>query len=116
MRKWISVKDESPELFTYCLVMDSKGFINYAVYTDDVEYGEDSRGNYFAEVEAIRFEYEEYMCEDIGAEILDATHFIELPAGFDDGLGWLRKEIAKTVVQKSYKRDWFDNCKPDEDY
>ena len=48
--------------------------------------------------------------------ILDVTHFLELPTGFDDGLGWLQEEISKTVVQKSYKRDWFDNCKPDEDY
>ena len=38
----------------------------------------------------------------------------ELPTGFDDGLGWLREEIPKTVVQKPYKRDWFYNCKPDE--
>ena len=82
MSKWISVKDYSPELFTYCLVMDNKGFINYAVYTDDVEYGEDSIGKYFAEVEVIRLEDDEYMCEDIGAEILDVTHFLELPKGF----------------------------------
>lgn len=82
MIKWISVKDELPELFTYCLVMDSKGFINYAVYTDDVEYGEDSRGKYFAEVEEVRFEVCEYMCEDIGAEILNVTYYLELPQGF----------------------------------
>lgn len=81
MSKWISVKDELPALFTYCLVMDSKGFINYAIYTDDVEYGEDSRGNYFAEVEAIRFEDGEYVCEDIGAEILNVTYYLELPQG-----------------------------------
>ena len=82
MSKWISVKDESPELFTYCLVMDNRGFINCAIYTDDVEYGEETRGNYFAEVEAIRLEDDEYMCEDIGGEILDVTHFLELPKGF----------------------------------
>lgn len=116
MSKWVSVKDELPDLFTYCLVTDSKGFINYAVYIDDVEYGEDSRGNYFAEVEAVRLGEGEYMCEDIGAEILNVTHFLELPTGFDDGLSWLREEISKTIVQKSYKQDWFDNCKPDENY
>ena len=82
MSKWINVKDELPDLFTYCLVTNSKGFINYAVYTDDVEYGEDSRGNYFAEVEAVRFEDGEYMCEDIGAEILNVTYYLELPQGF----------------------------------
>lgn len=83
MSKWINVKDELPDLFTYCLVMDSKGFINYAVYTDDVEYGENSRGNYFAEVEAVRFEDGEYMCEDIEAEILNVTYYLELPQGFN---------------------------------
>lgn len=82
MRKWISVKDELPELFTYCLVMDSKGFINYAVYTDDVEYGEDSRGNYFVEIEAVRLGDGEYMCEDIRDEILNVTYYLELPQGF----------------------------------
>ena len=82
MSKWISVKNELPKIFTYCLVMDNKGFINYAVYTDDVEYGEDSRGNYFAEVEAVRFEDGEYMCEDIEAEILNVTYYLELPQGF----------------------------------
>lgn len=82
MNNWISIKDELPKLFTYCLVMDDKGFINYAVYTDDVEYGEDSRGNYFAEVEAVRFEVCEYICEDIGAEILNVTYYLELPQGF----------------------------------
>lgn len=82
MSKWISVKDKLPKLFTYFLVMDDKGFINYAVYTDDVEYGENSRGNYFAEVEAVRFEDGEYMCEDIGAEILNVTYYLELPQGF----------------------------------
>ena len=116
MSKWISVKDDLPELFTYCLVMDNKGFISYAVYTDDVEYGENSRGNYFAEVEAIRFEDGEYMCEDIEAEILNVTHFIELPTGFDDGLGWLREAVSETAIQRASKRDWFDNCKPDENY
>ena len=114
MSKWISVKDDLPELFTYCLVMDNKGFINYSVYTDDVEYGEDSRGNYFAEVESIRFEDGEYMCEDIEAEILNVTHFLELPTGFDDGLGWLREAVSETAIQRASKRDWFDNCKPDE--
>ena len=82
MSKWVSVKDDLPKLFTYCLVMDSRGFINYAVYTDDVEYGENLRGNYFAEVEAVRLEYGEYMCEDIGAEILNVTYNLELPQGF----------------------------------
>ena len=82
MSKWINVKDELPDLFTYCLVMDSKGFINYAVYTDDVEYGENSRGNYFAETEAIRLEDGEYMCEDIGDEILNVIYYLELPQGF----------------------------------
>ena len=116
MSKWISVKYESPKLYDFCLVMDKNGFINYAVYTDDVEYGENLRGKYFAEVESVRLENGRYDCQDIGAEILGVTHFIELPTGFDDGLGWLREEISKTVVQKSYKRDWFYNCKPDEDY
>ena len=82
MSKWISIKDDLPELFTYCLVMDNKGFINYAIYTDDVEYGENSRGNYFAEVESVRFEDGEYMCEDIGAEILNVNYYLELPQGF----------------------------------
>lgn len=116
MSKWISVKDELPDLLTYCLVMDNKGFINYAVYVFDNECDGTRDDKYFAEVEAVRFEDGEYMCEDIGAEILDVTHFLGLPTGFDDGLGWLREEISKTVVQKSYKRDWFYNCKPDEDY
>ena len=80
MSKWISVKDELPDLFTYCLVMNSKGFINYAVYTDDVEYGENLRGNYFAEIEAIRLEDGEYVCEDIGAEILNVTYYLPLLA------------------------------------
>lgn len=81
MSEWMSIREELPELFTYCLVMDNKGFINYAVYTDDVEYGEDSRGDYFAEVESVRFEGGEYMCEDIGAEILNVTYYLELPQG-----------------------------------
>ena len=116
MSKWISVKDDLPDLLTYCLVMDNKGFINYAVYTIDNECDDTRDDKYFAEVEAVRLEDGKYMCEDIGAEILNVTHFSELPTGFDDGLGWLREEISKTVVQKSYKRDWFYNCKPDENY
>lgn len=116
MSKWISVKDELPELFTYCLVMDKNGFINYAVYTIDKECDGTRDEKYFAEVEAIRFEDGEYMCEDIEAEILNVTHFIEIPTGFDDGLGWLREAVSETAIQRASKRDWFDNCKPDENY
>ena len=82
MSKWVSVKDDLPELFTYCLVMDNKGFINYAVYAlaDDWDGIRDDK--YFAEVEAVRFEHGEYMCEDIGAEILNVNYYLELPQGF----------------------------------
>lgn len=116
MNNWISIKDELPKLYDFCLVMDKKGFINYAMYTLDNECDGTRDDKYFAEVESVRLEDGRYDCQDIGAEILGVTHFIELPTGFDDGLRWLREEISKTVVQKSYKRDWFDNCKPNEDY
>lgn len=116
MSKWISVKDDLPELFTYCLVMDNKGFINYTVYTIDNECDGTRDEKYFAEVEAVRLESSKYMCEDIGAEIFNVTHFLELPTGFDDGLGWLREAISETAIQRASKRDWFDNCKPDENY
>ena len=116
MSKWISVKDELPELFTYCLVMDNKGFINYAVYALDDDWDGIRDDKYFAEVEAVRLEDSKYVCEDIGAEILNVTHFIELPTGFDDGLGWLREVVSETAIQRASKRDWFDNCKPDENY
>lgn len=116
MSKWISVKDELPKLYDFCLVMDKNGFINYAMYTIDSECDGTRDDKYFAEVESVRLENGRYDCQDIGAEILDVSYFIELPTGFDDGLGWLREEISKTVVQKSYKRDWFNNCKPDENY
>ena len=116
MSKWISIKDELPKLYDLCLVMDKNGFINYAMYTSDNECDGTREDKYFAEVESVRLESGRYDCQDIGAEILNVTHFIELPTGFDDGLGWLREEISKTLVQKSYKQDWFDNCKPDEDY
>lgn len=82
MNKWISVKDELPKLFTYCLVMDNKGFINYAVYVFDNECDGTRDDKYFAEIEAVRFEDGEYMCEDIGAEILNITYYLELPQGF----------------------------------
>ena len=82
MSKWISIKDELPELFTYCLVMDSKGFINYAVYVLDDDWDGIRDDKYFAEVEAVRLEVCEYMCEDIGAEILNVTYYLELPQGF----------------------------------
>ena len=116
MSKWVSVKDDLPELFTYCLVMDNKGFINYAVYALDDDWDGIRDDKYFAEVEAVRLEGSKYMCEDIGAEILDVTHFLELPTGFDDGLGWLREAVSETAIQRASKRDWFDNCKPDENY
>ena len=116
MNKWISVKDYLPNLFTYCLVMDSKGFINYAVYVLDDEWDGIRSDKYFAEIEVVRFQDGEYMCEDIGAEILNVIHFIELPTGFDDGLGWLREAVSETAIQRASKRDWFDNCKPDENY
>ena len=116
MSKWISAKDELPKLYDLCLVMDKNGFTNYAMYTSDNECDGTRGDKYFAEVESVRLESGRYDCQDIGAEILNVTHFIELPTGFDDGLGWLREEISKTLVQKYYKQDWFDNCKPDEDY
>lgn len=116
MSKWISIKDESPKLYDCCLVMNRSWFINYAVYTIDNECDGTRDDKYFAEIESVRLEDGCYDCQDTGAEILNVTHFIELPTCFDDGLGWLRDEISKTVVQKSYKRDWFYNCKPDEDY
>ena len=116
MSKWISIKDELPKLYDFCLVMDKNGFVNYAMYTIDNECDGTRDDKYFAEIESVRLENGRYDCQDIGAEIIAVTHFLELPTGFDDGLGWLREEISKTVVQKSYKQDWFDNCKPDEDY
>ena len=116
MSKWISVKDDLPELFTYCLVMDNKGFINYAVYALDDDWDGIRDDKYFAEVEAVRLKDSKYMCEDIGAEILGVTHFLKLPTGFDDGLGWLREAVSESAIQRASKRDWFDNCKPDEDY
>ena len=114
MSKWISVKDDLPELYDFCLVMDKNGFINYAMYTIDNECDGTRDDKYFAEVESVRLENRRYDCQDVGAEVLDVTHFAGLPTGFDDGLRWLREEISKTAVKKSYKRDWFHNCKTDE--
>ena len=94
--------------------MDNKGFVNYAMYTIDNECDGTREDKYFAEVESTRFEDGEYMCEDIEAEILNTTHFLKLPIGFDDGLGWLREAVSETAIQRASKRDWFNNCKPDE--
>lgn len=114
MNKWISVKDELPKLYDFCIVMDKNGFINYAMYTIDSECDGTRDDKYFAEVESVRLENERYDCQDIGAEILDVAHFIELPTGFDDSLGWLREAVSETAIQRASKRDWFDSCKPDE--
>ena len=70
MSKWISVKDELPELFTYCLVIDNEGFINYAVYALDDEWDGIRDEKYFSEIKVIRLEGGEYMCEDIGRNTL----------------------------------------------
>lgn len=114
MNKWISCEHSRPKLFEYCQVIDSKGFVRYAVFTKD--FGRDLTISrcYFAEIEAVRFNDGKYECEDIGGEILNVTHYIPLPEGFDDGLGWLREVISETAISKASKRDWFDNCKPDE--
>jgi hypothetical protein len=34
--KWISIKDKLPELKTRCLVMDEYGFIDIAIFRDDI--------------------------------------------------------------------------------
>ena len=116
MNKWISYEQNRPKLFEYCQVLDNKGFVSYAVYSFDEDNDGTRSDFYFAEIEAVRFIDGKYECEAIGGEILNVTHYIPLPEGFDDGLGWLREAVSETAISKSSKRDWFDNCKPDEDY
>lgn len=77
--QWLSVKDNLPDIGTYCLVLDHDGCVDFAVYVYDLEDGDTPESRYFCSINPPICDNHGYDNDGQYGEIINITHWALMP-------------------------------------